>query len=245
MMMPNRHNTDMGIKMNSMRNWLPLIDNIGTTSPDGKQAVRYFATSNTNYRAQYDYLHAHGRGIGHIRPTHFAQKGLWRVNGFDDAGDLRHNTTVGNWVTMESLKYNDPSSTAWFGQNVRLRNASNALLCTDTIRNYFEWPHYKYYIEDPIESANVNEANHRGGAGDLYLYRLAETYLLRAEAKFYKGDVAGATADVNRVRQRAQCEQQYATVTIGDIMNERARELNMEEWRFTEMSRVFLLLSYE
>ncbi len=243
MMMPNRHNTDMGIKMNSMRNWLPLIDNIGTTSPDGKQAVRYFATSNTNYRAQYDYLHAHGRGIGHIRPTHFAQKGLWRVNGFDDEGDLRHSTTVGNWVTMESLKYNDPSSTAWFGQNVRLRNASNALLCTDTIRNYFEWPHYKYYIEDPIESANVNEANHRGGAGDLYLYRLAETYLLRAEAKFYKGDISGATADVNRVRQRAQCAQQYATVTIGDIMNERARELNMEEWRFTEMSRVSYCLA--
>jgi tetratricopeptide (TPR) repeat protein len=243
MMMPNRHNTDMGIKMNSMRNWLPLIDNIGTTSPDGKQAVRYFATSNASYRAQYDYLHAHGRGIAHIRPTHFAQKGLWRLNGVDDAGDLRHSTAVGNWVTMESLKYNDPTSTAWFGQNVRLRNAANALLCTDTIRNYFEWPHYKYYIEDPIESANVNEANHRGGAGDLYLYRLAETYLLRAEAKFYKGDIAGATTDVNRVRQRAQCTQQYGAVTIGDIMNERARELNMEEWRFTEMSRVSYCLA--
>lgn len=237
LVMLNRNNTDMGIKMNSMRNWLPLLDGTGTTAPDGKQAVRYYATSNSSYRAAYDYTHAHGRGIGHIRPTYFAQKGVWYVNGKNDQGDLRHSTAVGNWVTVESLKYNDPSS-AWFGQNVRLRSAAGNILCNDTIRNYFDWPHYKYYIEDPTETQNANEANHRGGAGDWYFYRLAETYLLRAEAKFYKGDIAGATADVNRIRQRAQCTEMYTAVTIGDIMNERARELNMEEWRFTELSRV-------
>ncbi|MXV16759.1 RagB/SusD family nutrient uptake outer membrane protein [Hufsiella ginkgonis] len=243
LVMINRNNTDMGIKMNSMRNWLPFMDAAGTTAPDGKQAIRFFATSNASYRAQYDYVHAIGRGIAHIRPTYFAQKAVWYVNGVNDAGDLRHNAAVGNWGTMEAVKYNDPSSAAWYGQNVRLRNAAGALLCNDTIRNYFEWPHYKYYIEDPTESQNVNEANHRGGAGDLYFYRLAETYLLRAEAKFYKGDIAGATADVNKIRQRAQCTQLYTTVNIGDIMNERARELNMEEWRFTELSRVSYCLA--
>ncbi|WP_421938495.1 RagB/SusD family nutrient uptake outer membrane protein [Pedobacter sp.] len=243
LVMINRNNTDMGIKMNSMRNWLPFLDGTGTTAPDGKQAVRYFATSNGSYRAQYDYTHALGRGIAHIRPTYFAQKSVWYVNGQNDAGDLRHSTAVGNWATVESLKYNDPTSTAWFGQNVRLRNAAGVLLCNDTIRNYFEWPHYKYYIEDITETQNVNEANHRGGAGDLYFYRLAETYLLRAEAKFYKGDIAGATEDVNIIRRRAQCTQLYASVTLGDIMNERARELNMEEWRFTELSRVSYCLA--
>jgi hypothetical protein len=139
---------------------------------------------------------------------------------------------------MDSLKYNDPASTAWYGKNLRLRNAAGALLCTDTVRNWFDWPHYKYYIEDVNETGNPNEANHRGGAGDLYCYRLAETYLLRAEAKFYKGDISGATADVNKIRQRAQCTQLYTTVSIGDIMDERARELNMEEFRFAELSRV-------
>jgi hypothetical protein len=237
MIMANRNGTEMAIKMNTMRNWLPFLDNIGLTTPDAKQAIRYLNVANSSYRANLDYVHAIGRGIAHIRPTHFAQRGLWRVNGIDDAGDLRHSTATGNWFEMESLKYNDPTST-FFGQNVRLRNASNALLCTDTIRSYFAWPHYKYYIEDPIESLNPNEVNHRGGAGDLYLYRLAETYLLRAEAKFYKGDIAGATADVNKIRERAKCTQMYTTVNIGDIMNERARELNMEEWRYTELSRV-------
>lgn len=237
MIMPNRNATDMAIKMNSMRNWVPFLDNIGLATPDAKQAVRFLPVANGSYRANLDYVDAIGRGIAHIRPTHFAQRGLWNVNGVADAGDLRHSNTVGNWIEMEDLKYNDPSS-AFFGQNVRLRNASGALLCADTIRQYFAWPHYKYYIEDPIESLNANEVNHRGGAGDLYLYRLAETYLLRAEAKFYKGDITGATADVNKVRERAKCTQMYASVNLGDIMNERARELHMEEWRFTELSRV-------
>jgi hypothetical protein len=242
MIMPNRNATDMAIKMNSMRNWLPFLDNIGLATPDAKQAIRFLAASNTSYRANLDYVHAIGRGIAHIRPTSFAQRGLWNVNGVTDAGDLRHNNTVGNWMEMEDLKYNDPTSSS-FGQNVRLRNSSGALLCADTIRQYFAWPHYKYYIEDPIESLNPNEVNHRGGAGDLYLYRLAETYLLRAEAKFYKGDIAGATADVNKVRERAKCTLMYTTVNIGDIMNERARELLMEEWRFTELSRVSYCLA--
>ncbi|MFT3822844.1 MAG: RagB/SusD family nutrient uptake outer membrane protein [Chitinophagaceae bacterium] len=243
LMMPNRNNTDAGIKMNSMRNWLPFLDNIATSTPDGKQAVRFYAVSNTaNYRAQFDYVKGIGRGIAHIRPTWFATNSVWIVNNINDAGDLRHNSTVGNWARMDSLHYNDPTST-WFGKNLSLRNAANALLCTDTVRNWFDWPHYKYYIEDPTETQNVNEVNHRGGAGDLYFYRLAETYLLRAEAKFYKGDITGATADVNKIRQRAGCSQMYATVNIGDIMNERARELNMEEWRFTELSRVSYCLA--
>jgi hypothetical protein len=243
LVMPNRNATDAGIKMNTMRNWLPFLDAIGTQSPDGKQAVRFFASSNASFRPQFDYVHSLGRGIAHIRPTRFATHAVWNVNGVEDRGDLRHNSTVGNWARMDSLKYNDPGSTAWFGKNLRLYNSSGALLCNDTIRQWFDWPHYKYYIEDPIETQNPNEANHRGGAGDWYCYRLAETYLLRAEAKFYKGDVAGAAADVNIIRQRAGCTQFYATVTIGDIMNERARELNMEEWRFTELSRVSYCLA--
>ncbi|WP_207534598.1 RagB/SusD family nutrient uptake outer membrane protein [Desertivirga arenae] len=242
LVMINRNETDMAIKLEAIRNWGPMLDNAATTTPDGKQAVRFYARSNANYRAQYDYNRALGRGIGVIRPTYYAQKGVWYLNGVDDQGDLRHSTAVGNWVTMESLKYNDPSSKN-FGENLRLIGTGGKLLSTDTIRNWFGYPHYKYYIEDPVATRNVNNADHRGGAGDWYFYRLAETYLLRAEAKFYKGDIGGATEDVNIVRRRAKCNQVYTTVNIGDIMSERARELHMEEWRFTEMSRVSYCLA--
>jgi len=237
LVMINRNNTDMGINLNAVRNWGPMLDNSATTTPDGKQAVRFYAPSNSSYRALYDYNRALGRGIAVIRPTYYAQKGVWNLNSINDQTDLRHNTTVGNWVTMESLKYNDPTSTN-YGQNLRLRSTAGVLLCKDTIRNWFDYPHYKYYIEDPIATQNPNSADHRGGAGDWYFYRLAETYLLRAEAKYYKGDIAAATEDVNVIRRRAQCSRLYTNVNIGDIMSERARELNMEEWRFTELSRV-------
>ncbi|WP_367112863.1 RagB/SusD family nutrient uptake outer membrane protein, partial [uncultured Chitinophaga sp.] len=242
-MAPNRNATEAGIKMNTMRNWLPWLDAAGTTAPNGGQAVRYFPRSNGNFRANYDYVHAIGRGIAHIRPTWFATNDAWFVNGVNDAGDLRHNSTVGNWARMDSLKYNDPANATWFGKNLIKYSGTGAILTNDTIRCWFDWPHYKYYIEDPIESQNPNEANHRGGAGDWYIYRLAETYLLRAEAKFYNGDVGGAAQDVNVVRRRAGCTQEYATVTIGDIFDERARELNMEEWRFTELSRASYCLA--
>lgn len=42
--------------------------------------------------------------------------------------------------------------------------------------------------------------------GNLYLFRLAETYLLRAEAKFYQGNPIGAAEDVNVVRRRANAK---------------------------------------
>jgi hypothetical protein len=172
-----------------------------------------------------------------IRPTWFAQHDLWAVNGIEDTADLRHNSTVGNWGRMDSLKYNDPSDVAWYGKNLRLYNGS-VLLCTDTVRDWFDWPHYKVFTTDPSHVGNAASNNNKGGSADWYCYRLAETYLLRAEAEFYKGDVGAATADVNAVRQRAQCQQLYGTVTIGDIVNERARELWMEEWRHMELSRI-------
>jgi len=38
-----------------------------------------------------------------------------------------------------------------------------------------------------------------GGVYDWYIFRLAETYLLRAEASWWKGDIANAMADVNEI----------------------------------------------
>ena len=121
----------------------------------------------------------------------------------------------------------------------------------DTIRDWYGWPHYKIYLQDHGAEAKNTSTQFNGasssatqdGCADWYLYRLAEAYLLRAEAKFYKGDPTGAASDVNEIRKRAHCTQLYNTVTIGDIMAERARELYLEEWRYPEMSRVSYCLA--
>ncbi|SMD02047.1 RagB/SusD family nutrient uptake outer membrane protein [Pedobacter africanus] len=235
LVLPNREGTDATIRYKSMRNWGPMWNQNALKSPSGKVLLSV-ARTDPKYRADYDINGTVGRGLGMIRPTHFAQFGLWFVNGVNDATDLRHNSTVGNWARMEMLKYNDPAD-ANFGQNLRLYNGST-LLCTDTIRSWFNWPHYKIFIEDPVFLATPTSNRNDGGAADWYCYRLAETYLLRAEAQFYKGNIAAATEDVNVVRRRARCSQLYTNVNIGDIVNERARELYLEEWRHMELSRI-------
>lgn len=249
LVMPNRHGTTAAVQMRSMRNWLPWIDGDRITTPDGQRAIQFYAQKtstgedNRYFNNTMSYNLTLGRGIAHIRPTYFATHSMWRVNGLDDATDLRHNSEVGNWVKMTDLKYSyyNARHREYYGQPLRLYSDNGKLLCSDTIRCWFDWPHYKTYIQSE-EEMKATSTNHRGGAGDWYCYRLAETYLLRAEAKYYLGDPT-AVDDVNEVRRRAKCTQLYSTVNIGDIVDERARELYMEEWRHMELSRISLSLA--
>jgi len=176
-----------------------------------------------------------GRGIGRVRPTAYSQWYIW-----DDANDLRH--AKGNWYNMEDLVYNNYDALKaqngnpedpYYLKPVQKYNSSGGILCTDTIRSWFGWPQYKLFIPD-----NENSPM-QGGHTDWYIFRIAETYLLRAEAYFWKGDLANAAADINAVRTRAGC----APITAGQvdmdmILNERARELYYEEPRKTELTRI-------
>jgi hypothetical protein len=244
--MPNR-GAESFISFTTMRIFTPLYNSGNLKSPDGKNAMDLYARNNVNYRVDLDYGRALGRGIGTIRPTGFAQHGLWYVNGAEDIDDLRHNSRTGNWARMDSLKY-VTSSTSYRGEYLKYYNPTTGdPLCIDTIRSWFDWPHYKVFIDDAENEANQGSNAYTGATtgsiADWYLYRLAEAYLLRAEAKFYMGD-ATAKDDVNEIRKRAQCTQLYTSdVTIGDIMNERARELYLEEWRHMELSRVSYCLA--
>jgi hypothetical protein len=191
-----------------------------------------------------DYARAFGRGIGCYRLTRYYTHGVWNVNGVFDAGDLRRSSTHGNWMLFDSLRYNNlPRTNQWYGMHVMLSYNGN-MLYDDTLRDYSHgWPHYKYYILDKLKEANRNTAEFNGlettngeGNASHYIFRLAEAYLLRAECKYYLGE--DAASDVNEIRSRAHCNTNYASVTIGDIMDERARELYMEEWRHCELNRV-------
>lgn len=244
--MPNRGKGggNSFMSWNTMRVLGPLWDMKSITTPDGKKAITSYARNNKNYNVKYDYTRAVGRGCALIRNTWWAHTGMWSVNGTMDEGDLRHSTKTGNWMEIDSLRVNDPSS-KYYGQHVQKS------WCTDTIRSWFGCPIYKIYLHDYGAEAKNTSTNFRGassssdtdGQADWYCYRLAEAYLLRAEAKFYMGDASGAADDVNEIRKRAHCTQLYNTVTIGDIMDERARELYLEEWRYVELSRVSLCLA--
>lgn len=217
-----------GTGMTIMRQAVPFWGtNIQT--PSGKKGT------NDNLAVEFVQSNLYGRGIGRTRPSNYAQYELW-----DDPNDLRH--AKGNWMTMEEILYNDAglktSNDPYYLKPVQLRNASGGLLCTDTIRSYYGWPQYKIFIPD-FENSPM-----QGGHSDWYVFRLAETYLLRAEAYWWKGDLANAAADLNQIRTRAGCAPiTAAQVNMGTIVDERARELYFEEARKTELTRISYLFA--
>lgn len=247
---PNRGaGAESFIPMLSMRIFYPFFFDVKVKMPDGKQALRNYTRNDKNYDVNSDYMRGLGRGISTFRPSGFYTHDLWAVNGKMDETDLRHSSSTGNWMHMENLRCNNPES-SYFGQNLTLHHPeTGALLCSDTIRRWYDVPHYIFCLDDPVNQANRSnnglEGATEGSVADWYLYRLAEAYLLRAEAKFYiNPSDATIKDDLNIIRQRAQCSELYTgPCTIGDIMNERARELFFEEWRNVELTRVSLCLA--
>ncbi len=80
---------------------------------------------------------------------------------------------------------------------------------------------------------------------DWYIMRLPETYLLRAEAYLRNGNTEKAAADINVVRSRAQATSVTASdVDLDLILDERARELYLEEFRLSTLMRTGKLSEY-
>jgi starch-binding outer membrane protein, SusD/RagB family len=82
------------------------------------------------------------------------------------------------------------------------------------------------------------------GSRDYFVFRLADTYLLLAEAQLLAGKRPEALANINKVRERAAFPGKTAAMDITDaqlnmdfIMEERARELAGEQIRFLDLKR--------
>lgn len=74
--------------------------------------------------------------------------------------------------------------------------------------------------------------------GDVQLMRLAEMYLIRAEANFIEGTLLGNTplADINLLRTRANAAN-LLTVNLASILRERELELAMEGFAIHDLKR--------
>jgi hypothetical protein len=205
--------------------------------------------------AEFPLTYYYGRGIGRARPTSYATQQIWKNSG----ADLRH--APGNWVNMTDLVYNNSAlkttDPAAYGTHLVQYTAAtvNSVFLNgakDTIRAWFSWPHYKIFVNPGgvnILNATSDKwwAPPRGTNTDWYIFRLAETLLLRAEAYVWKGQLNLAAADINTVRARAQATQittiDPTTVNIGTILDERQKELYWEEPRKTELTRIAFIFA--
>lgn len=183
-----------------------------------------------------------GRGIGWFAPSDYILTDIWE----NDSTDIRNS----EYNIIRDIAATNPES-EYFGQGILESNAFNSddLSTTNKYNRQFSaiitkvttignYPDEDY---DDIENGVVNR-NTMASCNDIYHMRLAETYLLRAEAYMKDGNTIKAAEDINVVRTRAHA----APVTAGDIdldflLDERARELNFEEFRTLTLARNNLL----
>lgn len=182
-----------------------------------------------------------GRGNGRLRLSNFVKYNLFQ------AGDIRNS----NYNIRRTLWYNRPNFEETIGvdangfrvekdkgvRNVTLRTGDQVIPAAEDSLNVF-YPHTtKWGAYDPTDDFGYAMVK------DWPLMRLAETYLLRAEARFRQGNLGGAADDINVIRDRAfrNTRIQSGNMTLGSvsasdidmdfILDERARELIGEENR--------------
>jgi starch-binding outer membrane protein, SusD/RagB family len=184
------------------------------------------ATHNPNgtYTEQYRLL---GRANPDVNQSYWFSYEIWEDDNYNwrTTPDNRRR----NWWEQEHIITNNPNSVD-FGQPVNPANFSNLV---DSLR-LWPMPQYKTVIPHHPDDTGVP----LGGQSDWYVFRLAETYLLRAEAHFWKGELVQAANDINVIRERANAPLVTAAdIDVDFVFDERLRELFFEEMRHTEIVR--------
>lgn len=181
-----------------------------------------------------------GRGIGRFRGTNHFNYGIWQY----DWEDMRNS----EYNFIRDVTFNNPAS-EWYGQKLSDKMDLFRVTLEDTIRNFYPYQakvttpgqHPAELYDNPTLKTLISSS-----AGttysDQYHIRLAETYLLRAEAYLGSGNLAEAANDINVVRSRAEARLVTASeIDINFILDERMRELGTEEKRRLTLNRLGLL----
>lgn len=200
-----------------------------------------------------------GRGVGFMAPSAYFVHNVYQVQGTgtapDSISDIRnanHNfmrkfkvTRTDNPLFNTEIDFiNIPSGTRGFnGETLRSGNTVNRAFypyqtkCTEPLNaptNLYATPSNP---QVPYPYALKGTAG--GTYRDEYLFRLAETYLLRAEALLGLNNKADAARDINIVRARSNASPVSPDkVDIDFILDERIREFGIEEKRMFTLMRL-------
>ena len=196
-----------------------------------------------------------GRGVGWIRPTSHFFYTIWKD---DFNGDIRNSEyNIVRDFQIDGVAENHPDYGKWY---VKDGYKAKVVNFADTIRNWFpvikkatlhhgdfssDW--FRKDAAGNVMVSPLNGGNYLVNASEnphapKYLHRLAETYLLRAEAYLMLNEKQKAANDINELRRRAKTfEINAADVDIDFLLDERLRELYAEELRMLTLTRMGLL----
>ena len=166
-----------------------------------------------------------GRGIGRNQPT------KWAIDLYEPNDDRGSNFAIRKYYILQNAIENAPAPADNlppgynYGDTIKLSWANDLSGTSNVSRN--DYPAIRKYdavlTADLLDSRNYND--------QVYL-RLAETYLLKAEAQFKLGNSPGAAETINVIRRRARASEiSAADIDIDFILDERSRELIGEEHR--------------
>ena len=221
--------------------WALQIDYAAYRAEDGKSKLPYSRTYGPVFR---DGAKNHltgtledvgGRGIAQVIPTMYTRDDIYTGKWADD---MRNSDIVFRRI----FNGNVPSS-PYFGKPVPWEEIYNGSADATTNKNNRSlcYPVSCKIATDKYTGLADGE-NMSNLFRDDYFIRLSETILLRAEAKQRSGDKTGAAADINLLRDRANCTYKVTAADMDDsfnlILDERARELVYEEARWNTLLRM-------
>lgn len=189
-----------------------------------------------------------GRGVGFMGPSFWFQDSVWR-NFNNDIRNANHNFIRKFKVTNPSSPlygtmfdyYNMPAGTR--GSNGQVLQSGVPSRAIYAFQAKATTP-YQHPAELYAASIGRNwPFSLKDGAAftfrDEYMFRLAETYLIRAEAYLGLNNTGLAAADINTVRARSNADPVSAgNVNLDYILDERMRELGVEEKRLFTLNRL-------
>lgn len=187
-----------------------------------------------------------GRGVGFGIPTDYFENTVWGGNASNPefVNDIRNANH--NFVRV----YNRTNSSALaIIANQIGRDTVWSTEIAPKRREFFAYPSKVTTPYDHpdglLRSGSIPFALTAAAGGtytDQYMLRLAETYLLRAEAFLANEQAQLAVDDLNVVRRRARASDvTISQINIDYILDERMRELGLEEKRRLTLMRLGLL----
>ena len=167
-----------------------------------------------------------GRGIGWWAASDYMLNQVWQNSG----NDIRNS----EYNIIRDIVADNPES-AYYGQ--KIIESGSITEFSDPLKR---WWTAIFAKSTPINNfpAEVGDNQANSSYRDRYVMRLAETYLLRAEAYYLDGNLDAAADDINEVRERSMATPiGPSDVNMEFILDERARELFVEENRLMTLMR--------